>query len=154
MKFSGREDIEAPAEAVFAALSDFGAFERAALRRGAEVTRLDRLVHPDIGMTWDTRFTHRGRARRVVLDMRQYDPPNALAVAGESAAFRMMLVLSLVELSRRRTRLVVEFEVWPRTLAARLMLQSLKLGKAGLTRRFRKRLAAFAAEIERRQGRA
>ena len=37
MKLATREDIDAPIEAVFRELSDFDSFERAILRRGAEV---------------------------------------------------------------------------------------------------------------------
>ena len=56
MKLATREDIDAPIEAVFEQLSDFDGFERAALRRGAEVRahrRADR--HVGAGMAWKRR---------------------------------------------------------------------------------------------------
>ena len=43
MKLSSRQDIEAPVAFVFDALNDFQAWERAALRRGAEVARTDKM---------------------------------------------------------------------------------------------------------------
>ena len=52
MKLSGRTDIQAPVEFVFDAISDFDFWERAALRRGAEVTRTDKLRQPAPGMSW------------------------------------------------------------------------------------------------------
>jgi len=52
MKFSTREDVEAPVDYVFGQISDFGAFERQALRRGADVRRLD--SGPFVtGSAWD-----------------------------------------------------------------------------------------------------
>ena len=56
MKFSTNEDVEAPIDAVFEMLCDFESFERAAMRRGAEVQRVDQLVAPGVGMIWDAVF--------------------------------------------------------------------------------------------------
>ncbi len=150
MKFSTREDIEAPAAFVFAELSDFDGFERGAMRRGARVKRLDRLAVPGAGMSWALEFRWRGRDRKMVTEMTAHDPPQALAFVAESAGFELVLGMGLAEMSRRRTRLAVELEVKPRTLAARIMLQSLRLGKARLTRRFASRVRMVAEEIEAR----
>ena len=61
MKFSTTEDIAAPAEAVFDAFCDFASFERAAMRRGAEVQRLDHMAVPGVGMAWHAPFDMRGQ---------------------------------------------------------------------------------------------
>ena len=61
MKFSAREDIAAPIEQVFASLCDFEGFERQAMRRGAEVQRVDPLTQPGVGMKWQVSFNMRGR---------------------------------------------------------------------------------------------
>ncbi|GGH59569.1 SRPBCC family protein [Frigidibacter albus] len=150
MKFSTKEDIEAPVAFVFAELSDFDGFERGAMRRGATVKRLDRRTEPGTGMSWALEFRWRGRDRKMVTDMTTYDPPHTMAFLAESAGFEMVLGLSFLEMSRKRTRLAIELEVKPRTLASRIMLQSLKLGKAKLTRKFVARVKMAAEEIEAR----
>jgi hypothetical protein len=64
----------------------------------------------------------------------------------------MALGFTLVALSRQRTRLYAEFEIRPRSLGARLMVQSAKLGRASLNTRYSKRIAALARDIEARAG--
>jgi len=150
MKFSTKEDIEAPVAFVFSELSDFESFELGVMRRGATVKRLDRRTEPGAGMSWALEFRWRGRERKMVTDMTAYDPPQAMAFLAESAGFEMVLRMGFLEMSRRRTRLAVELEVKPRTLASRIMLQSLKLGKAKLSRKFEARVRMVAEEIEAR----
>ncbi|WP_126976440.1 SRPBCC family protein [Frigidibacter oleivorans] len=150
MKLSAREDIEAPAQHVFAALTDFEGFERGALRRGAEIRRLDQHPAPGPGMSWELRFRWRGRQRVVIADLVRWEPPAAVGWRAESSGYDLDLGFSLVELSPRRTRLTVEIEARPRTLAARILLQSMKLGKAKLTRKMQQRLRQAADELEER----
>jgi len=148
MKFSAKEDIEAPIEFVFDQVTDFTAFERSALRRGAEVQRVDTLTVPGPGMKWDAAFNLRGRRREVNIELLSIDRPNGLVVGSRSPLMGGELVLDLVALSRGRTRMSVEIEMTPKTLSARLLVQSLKLAKNTLSKRFRKRVAAQAEEIE------
>jgi carbon monoxide dehydrogenase subunit G len=148
VKFSTKEDVEVPAEKVFDFLSDFTAFERAAVRRGAEVTRVDRIAEVGPGLTWSVRFPMRGKMRRLLCELDRFDRPEALNVNAESTGFNMVLSVGLVALSPKRTRLTVDAEIKPRTLAARLMLQSVRLNKAGFRRRFEARVQKFAADVE------
>lgn len=150
MKFSTREDIEAPAEVVFAALSDFSGFERAALRRGVEVVRSDTLAEPGPGMRWEIRFAWRGKRREVFATMTQFSPPREMRFAGESGGFNAELVLTVLPMSRTRARLGVEMDLRPRSITARLMIQSMKLAKVNLSKRFAKRVQEFGRDIEER----
>ncbi len=148
MKFVEREDIEAPIEYVFSQISDFPALERSAMRRGAEVQRVDDQEQRGIGMAWQTSFMLRGKRRDMRLEMTDYDAPNCLVVESSSANLAGHMMIDLVALSRRRTRMSVEIFVKPKTLSARLLLQSLKLARTNLTRRFALRVAAYAKEVE------
>lgn len=148
MKFSTREDVAAPIDHVFARLSDFDVIRRAAMRRGAEVARTDRLHSPGPGMTWNIGFDWRGKRRRAVVELTEYVPPTHLVFDLTGKAFAGMLALSLIPLSPRRTRMAVELEFRPKTMAARLIIQSLRLTRARQNRRFSERVGGFARQIE------
>lgn len=148
MKFSTREDIEAPIEFVFGELSDFATLERSALRRGAEVQRIDDKRQNGVGMMWDSAFDFRGKRRQLRLELVEYDPPNAMRFASTSPSLNSDMVVDLVALSRGRTRMSMDIELKPQNLSARLMIQSLKLAKSNMTKRFEKRIASFARDLE------
>jgi hypothetical protein len=116
MKFSTKEDVEAPIDFVFDEVSDFQSFERAALRRGAEVQRVDTLSSPGPGLAWDAQFRFRGRRREITIEVTDFDKPHNIACAFESQLFAGALVVDLVALSRNRTRLSVEINFSPRNL--------------------------------------
>lgn len=150
MKFSNRVDVAASAEFLFDQLSDFSAFERAALKKGISLRRLDSLAAPGAGMSWDIGFRLRGRARQLIADIRRFERPTRLDYEGTSQGFQLMLGLELTALSPGRTRLTTALELRPRTLGARLLLQSAKLGRAKLERRYDERVKSFLREIEER----
>ena len=78
MKFSTKEDIEAPIEAVFEMLCDFESVEWAAMRRGAEVQRSDTKTAIGVGMSWRGTFNLRGKRRQVDIEMVTFDKPNEM----------------------------------------------------------------------------
>ncbi|MBM1633325.1 SRPBCC family protein [Sulfitobacter mediterraneus] len=150
MKFSTREDLEAPIDAVFAMLCDFESFERAAMRRGADVRRVDRLDDPGIGMQWHAVFELRGKRRELQVEMVQFDRPNEMVIHSTSPGLIGEMRFELIALSRSRTRIRVELEIKPKNLSARLFVQSLKLAKASLTKKYKLRVADYATTMEER----
>lgn len=145
MRFTTREDIELPIDDVFAAISDFQGFERAALRRGAEVARLE-----DGTQGWTIRFRHRGRQRELVSRIIRLDAPEGLTTEGRVGGLDGTMDLELTALAPYRTRLRVDLNIKPRTLTARLLVQSLRLAKTSLNNRFKSRVRVFARNIESR----
>jgi hypothetical protein len=147
MKFSANEDIEAPVETVFAAITDFAVFERAALKRGAQLRRTEPQGAVGVGTGWAGTVPFRGKQRQISLTVAGHLPPSGLQLRGETGNLNLSMSVEVMALSRGRSRLHVAVEVLPRTLTARLLLQSAKIGKGGLDRRFKARVRAFADSI-------
>jgi carbon monoxide dehydrogenase subunit G len=150
MKLSGRTDIGAPVAFVYAALSDFEGWERSAMRRGADVNRTDKLRVPGVGMTWQARFAWRGRERQLQVRLTKLEPQNGLTLDFDGPSVEGTLNIELVELAAKRTRMLMQVEAKPRTLAARLFVQSLRLAKGRVQRRYDARLTSIARDIEAR----
>jgi len=150
MKFSTREDIEAPIDFVFAAVSDFDTIEKQILRRGVKVRRVEQGGPQGEGMAWEARVPFRGRMRDVTAHVTAMEPPTAYRVASVTGGINGDLGVELVALSRQRTRLVVGLEITPSTLSARLLVQSMKFAKGNLQKRFARRVAKYAAALSER----
>jgi uncharacterized protein YndB with AHSA1/START domain len=133
MKFSSREDIEAPIGDVFEMLSDFNLYERSAMRRGADVRRTDGLASAGVGMSWAANFTMRGKRRKIDVQLTSYERPNTMVFDSTAKGVKAQLTIDLVALSLNRTRMAVG------------------LGKARLTSRFKLRVAQFAKDLESRR---
>jgi uncharacterized protein YndB with AHSA1/START domain len=150
MHLSSRTDIEAPLDSVFKALSDFEGWERAAMRRGADVSRIDKLRTPGVGMGWHVVFRFRGKERALDIHLTAQEPDAKLAFAGKGRMFEGDLSVELVSLAPKRTRMVLHTQARPLTIAARLFLQSLKLAKGRVQGKLNKRMEVLARDIESR----
>ncbi|WP_299828067.1 SRPBCC family protein [uncultured Roseobacter sp.] len=148
MKFSTQEVMEAPIDAVFAMLTRFEHFERAAMRRGADVQRIDDLTTVGVGMKWLARFQVRGRTRELKLEVEVYEPPHHMVLDLTSPGLHGDTRFELIALSTRRTRIMVSLEMRPFTLSARLLLQPLRLTKSSLTRKYKERIASYIGQME------
>ena len=69
---------------------------------------------------------------------------------GRSGGLETRTIIECVALSRSRTRISFDAVLTPKTLSARLIVQSMKLAKGKIDRKFKLRLADAATEIERR----
>ena len=147
MKFSTRIDTDLPAERLFEVVGNFDALERMVIGRGATVARIDPSNEPGIDMGWNIGFDWRGKARQLRLAVTRFDRPEQMMMAGHSDALDLTVVATVVALSRVKSRLIFETEVRPRNMKARLMLQTAKLGKAQLDRRYQRRIEDFVHQM-------
>ena len=150
MQFSAREDIEAPIHSVFDMVADFDRFERMAMRRGVDVRRTTGGVAPSAGMAWETEFKLRGKPRKMSVLLTDCDHPSQMRFEATGKGMTGVTVVDFMALSQRRTRLSVDLSLSAKSLPARLLLQSMKLGQARFRKRFQMRLAEFARELEQR----
>ena len=150
MKLAAKKDIEAPLPAVWAAIADHEAWERSAMRRGVEVERTDTQTRPGPGMAWVAKFSFRGKARKASLTMTQMTEPGLLGFVLVSDAIELVSKVELIEMSARRTRIHVATEIKPRSLGARLFLQSLRLARSKVDHKFDAKVGQLAVELETR----
>ncbi len=148
MKFSTRQDIDAPVDFVFTSATDFPGFEKQALRRGIEVARADNLIQIGPGMCWNASFPFRGKPRRIEAELVKFDQLLGYTVQSVSGGIEADLTVDFMALSRVRTRVLVGLDMRPKTLSARLLIQSLKFAKSNLYSRFEARVGRFSKDIE------
>ncbi|WP_442772906.1 SRPBCC family protein [Paenirhodobacter enshiensis] len=148
MKFSSRVEVDAPAPSVFAELSDFVAIDALAQRRAILVRRTDTLAAPGPGMSWLADFRFRGRMRHMDVTLTRFETPEVMEYHARTPGFEILCLLQLVALARARTRVIVTLEVRPRTLGARLLMQSARLGRSALERRFDERIHKLGERLD------
>ena len=150
MKFTSKTDLNASLNATFAAFADFEAFERQGLRAGAEIERIDDLVTPGPGMMWRVKAEYRGKMRRLEIELVDYDPPNMLKFRAASDLLDAEIKIDLIALSAKKTRAAVDVNVAAKSLSGRLLLQTARLAKGNLNRRFASGLNRFGVFLENR----
>ena len=148
MQFEFSEEIYAPIEHVFATLSRFSEFESQARQRGVKIQRTDDAATYGVGSTWDITAKYHGRKRDFTLTLKEFATPQKMRFLTHSPAVESDLTIHLTALAEDETQVDVDATLKPKTLAARLMLQSLKLAKGRIRRNLTKRVATFVREIE------
>lgn len=136
MKFSMRRDTELTSHDLFEAITDFDRLERILTRRGAAVVRTRDGGQDGTGPAWDIGFDWRGRHRDLKLTVTTLRPSEQMLIEGLSEAFEVTIEATVLALSLSRSRLIFETDLRPRTMRARLILQTAKLGKSQLDAQF------------------
>lgn len=146
MKFATQEEINAPVAHVFAQVSDADALENGLRKRGGKIARSPR-DGIQAGTTWDARVSFRGKSRVVTMVLEEITENECMVFRGGSAGMDLSGVVTTVALSPTVTRLSMEIEAKPKTLAARLLIQSAKLARGKISEKFKERVGGFADKI-------
>ncbi|KIT17730.1 SRPBCC family protein [Jannaschia aquimarina] len=147
MKFVATEDIRAPREEVWPHVADIDRWEGMI---AAKTKRLDRRPPGPaaVGTTWDARASIRDKDRDVTARLVRMDEPGRLTFETRTDGMEVTFDVMLEEKGPHMTRLSVVTEAKAKSLTARLLLQSAKLARGQMAKRYKARVAAFAARLE------
>ena len=148
MKLTTKTDLEVPISFVYATLVDFQTWEREAIRRGVEIERPADAPLSGVGATWRVRGQYRGKLHKLLLKVAAVQKNETLAFTLDSPSVEGSSQIELLLLSPRRTRLRLTLDVRPKTLAARLFINTIRLAKRRVDARFDKRGKQLASRIE------
>mgnify|MGYP001036338347 CR=1 FL=1 len=147
MNFLSKQDVKAPADHVFEQLADFDFYESYAMRLGAQVMRQDSFSQPQPGMSWNIKGHVRGKDRNVELTLDSYSPSETLSYICTSKSLNAIINFNVIPLSKTETRIKVMVDVQPKGLSARVAMQSARLAKKSLDKKFDARMHDFANKI-------
>jgi hypothetical protein len=153
MKLTAKTDLEVPAAFVFATLIDHPSWEREAVRNGVEIERPPGTPDSGVGATWQIRGHFRGKARKVLIRIEDLTPDQRLGLLLDSPSIEGISRIEVMVLSPRRSRVRADIEVKPKTLAARLFINTMRLAKGRVQARFEKSLGQLSTRIKDRYDR-
>jgi hypothetical protein len=97
---------------------------------------------------------YRGKLVKILLRMTSMARDQDLGFDYQSNSIEGDLDLSVMSLSPRRTRLHLTIDIRPRTLAARLFLNTLRLGRGRVQSRLDMRVQQMGMQIQNRYARS
>ncbi|MCY1126363.1 hypothetical protein OU426_05795 [Frigidibacter sp. RF13] len=153
MRLTSKTDIDATPEALFAAMTDLDWIEGLARRGGVRLERLSGTGPVARGSSWQAGLRLRGKDRTIVSQIEAHEPPRRLLLAGDTVSFSFLVEPTLIPLSRQMTRVALAIEIKPLTFGARIMIQTLKIGKSRLQQRLDRRLEMAARMLKERVSR-
>lgn len=154
MKLTARTDLEVPAAFVFATLLDHPTWEREAIRNGVEVLRPQGSPDSGVGASWRIHGHFRGKPRKVLLRIEDLAPNQHVVLSMDSPSMEGTSRIEVMVLSPRRSRLRVDLEIKPKTLAARLFINTMRLAKGRVQARFERGLGNLGSRIKERYERS
>lgn len=154
MKLTAKIDLEVPAAFVFDTLTDNASWEREAIRNGVEVSRPPGAPDRGLGAAWQMRGHYKGKPRKVLIVIEELVQDQRIGLSLDSPSIDGTARLEVMVLSPRRSRLRVDLEIKPKTLAARLFVNTMRLAKGRVQARFERGLGQLGTRIKDRYERS
>lgn len=148
MKFRVSEDLDAPRSMVWARFTEFSGMEADARGRGATVTRIGNWTTPAEGAEWRGEVKVRGKVRPVSAKIARFVPDEICLIESRIGGMTCVHEMSFIALSPEVTRVAVMLDLSAQTLAARLILQTMKLARGRVMQRLQATLARQGNAVE------
>jgi len=150
MQINASETLKGHIEEIFDALSDFAPAEQAAMDRGMRVERLDALAAPAAGMRWKIGFFARGREREADVELVKTTRPTFMQFEGKVGGLFFQSNISCRVADTDATEVTVVTKLKPQAMTARMLVQSLKLARRRVNRRYKMALGRLLRDVESR----
>jgi hypothetical protein len=142
MQLTSSQDIAAPLAYVFDRACDFDRFTRMALREGVQVRR-DDLGAVEVGSIWQIALPLRGRIYHCTSRLAAWDAPHGYRIDSQTDTMTIIARVDLLALSPNKTCATVTIDLQGKTLAGRLLVQTLKLARMRGTQKLAARLQSY-----------
>ena len=146
MQFRHSQDIDAPAEYVFARITDFKKFENHSGPTGFSFKRQGRLP-VRIGTRWDISVPVRGRVRRFSAELSEYLPPRTLSYKSASLKYEGIMSLTIKPVSDTSCRLELLVVAKSRSFATSLVFNTIRLARRRINKRMNAEMGKFAKRL-------
>ncbi|MEX0969711.1 MAG: SRPBCC family protein [Paracoccaceae bacterium] len=146
MHLEHRRSIATPQAFAFDATSDFTRFEREGAG-GATFTRTNGTGH-ELGSEWRVEAEFRGRTRRFNIRLATYTPHERLELATGSSKFDVRVTYAFTATGPAQCEMVMSIDTAARSLAGRLIFQTLQLARARFERYLAEAVDRMATQME------
>ena len=148
MIFETREEVDVPRDFAFARFANFTRYEQAARGYGADIRRVNGFTEVAEGVSWRGSVVVRGKTRGVEATVTRLARPEHAQLQTVVGGMTVDVDLFFEELAPERTLVRATARLKASTLAARLILQTVKLGRRQIQAKIDSRIVGLANQFE------
>lgn len=146
MQFKHTQEIDAPAEYVFARITNFTKFENHIDKTGFSFKRQGRLP-VRIGTRWDISVPVRGRTRRFSAELSEYIPLRTLSYKSASLKYEGVMSITVQSVDATTCTLHMRVVAKSRSFATSLVFNTIRLARRRINKRMNGEMDKFATRM-------